>query len=112
MFFRHIDLNANDELDVFELQHFFHDIEPENPVPDPVHLVRTMKRAMKLETSKQEQPFTVSWQQFQNSYVELDTLTERGAPQVRLLHSIFVKSSSMFFSNSICLCLLMVLGRL
>jgi hypothetical protein len=112
MFFRHIDLNANDELDVYELQHFFHDIEPENPVVDPDRLIHTMQRAMKQVPNKQEQPFTISWQQFRHSYAELDTVTEISAPQVRLLHSIFVKYFSFILSNYIYLCLLMVPGRL
>lgn len=83
MFFQHIDLDVNDELDVYELQHFFHDIEPEDPVPDPSYLIRTMRRAMKLMAHKQEQPFTISWQQFRGSYMELDSLTEIGTPEVR-----------------------------
>lgn len=112
MFFRHIDLNANEELDVYELQHFAHDIEPEHPIAEPDHLVQTMRRAMKQVIDKHEQPFTISWQQFRNNYVELDTLAERSAPQVRLLHSVFVKYFSVLFSKFTYHCLLMVLGRL
>ncbi|UJR07145.1 hypothetical protein I4U23_011433 [Adineta vaga] len=57
IFFRHIDLNGNDELDVYELQNFFHDIEPEDDVPDRNHIIRTMKRTMKPITNKQDEHF-------------------------------------------------------
>ncbi|CAF0749803.1 unnamed protein product [Rotaria sordida] len=50
-FFRHIDLNGNDELDLHELQHFFHNIEPEDPI------------------------------QFRANYAALDILTKKGVPQ-------------------------------
>jgi hypothetical protein len=67
---------------------------------------------MKQVINKQEQYFSVSWQQFRNSYMALDTVTDRGAPEVRLLHSIFLKYSSILLSNSTFLCLLMVPGQL
>ena len=86
LFFRHIDLNGNDELDVYELQHFFHDIEPENPVVDADYLVHTMKRVMKRvmkqQINKETAPYTISWAQFRENYVELDILTEKNVPQV------------------------------
>lgn len=90
MLFRHIDLNSNEELDTYELQHFLHDIEPEEPVPDFDHLVQIMRHAMKLVTHKKEQPLIISWQQFRNNYAELDTLTESGAPEVRFLNITFI----------------------
>jgi hypothetical protein len=79
--FKHIDLNRNDELDVYELQHFFHRIEPENPVAAPKDLVRTMKRVMKQVTTTEENLYTISWQQFRENYAGLDTLTEKDVPQ-------------------------------
>lgn len=85
IFFRRIDLDANDELDVHELQRFFHDIEPEDPIPDFDRLVHTMRRTMKLVSYKKERSFTVSWEQFRKNYAEIDTVTEAGAPEVRLL---------------------------
>lgn len=88
MFFRRIDLNANDELDAQELQYFFHDIEPEDPIPDFDHLVHTMRHTMKSIADKKEQSFMVSWEQFRRNYAELDKFTEAGAPEVRPLHSI------------------------
>lgn len=81
VFFQHIDSNADDELDVDELQRFFHNAEPEDPVADPDHIIRTMRRTMKQVINKQEQSFTVSWQQFRNTYAELDSVTERSAPE-------------------------------
>lgn len=112
MLFRHIDLNDNEELDTYELQHFFHDIEPEEPVPDFDHLVHTMRRAMKLATHKKEQPLAISWQQFRNNYASLDTLTDTGAPEVRFFNFIFISYFCTIISNSIYLCWRMVLGRL
>jgi hypothetical protein len=98
--FKHIDLNGNDELDVYELQHFFHRIEPENPVADPKDLVRTMKRVMKQMITKEENSYTISWQQFQENYAGLDTLTERGAPEVSLLYLTSVEYSLFFLASS------------
>ena len=79
-------MNGDDELDVHELQYFFHDIEPENPVTEPDSLVWTMKRAMKQVVEKKEEFYTISWQEFRENYAELDVLIEKGAPQVCLLH--------------------------
>ncbi|CAF4007799.1 unnamed protein product [Adineta steineri] len=81
MIFRRVDVNANEELDVYELQKYFHNIEPEDAMPDINHIVRRMKRTMKLEINEQKQPFTISWQQFRKTYAELDTVTARNAPQ-------------------------------
>jgi hypothetical protein len=113
LFFNHVDLNGNDELDVYELQHFFHDIEPENPVADPIQLVRTMKYVMKQLEKKEENSYTISWQQFRENYAGLDTLTEKGAPQVSLLHLTLVEYSPLLLlSKSTYLCLLMAPGPL
>ncbi|CAM4827731.1 unnamed protein product [Rotaria magnacalcarata] len=78
----HIDLNNNDELDVYELRHFFHDIEPEDPVAEPQHLVHIMKSVMKQATNNEEvESYSISWQQFRETYAELDSLPEKGVPQ-------------------------------
>ncbi|CAF1431275.1 unnamed protein product [Adineta ricciae] len=81
VFFRHIDLNANDELDAYELQHYLHDIEPDDNVPDLKHVIRTMKRTMKQVANEHEQHFSISWQQFHDNFIELDSLTDNNTPQ-------------------------------
>jgi hypothetical protein len=100
LFFKHVDLNDNDELDVYELQYFFHSIEPEDPMPDPKYLVHTMKRVMKQVTKVEENSYTISWQQFRENYAELDTLTEEGVPQVSLFHLILIEYPLFFFLAS------------
>ncbi len=100
LFFKHIDLNGNDELDVYELQDFFHRIEPENPVAEPRDLVRTMKRVMKQMTTKEEDTYTISWQQFRENYAGLNTVTERDAPQVSLLHLTLFEYPLFFLASS------------
>ena len=85
VFFRHIDLNANDELDAYELQHYFHDIEPDDNVPDLNHVIHTMKRV----ANEHQQHFSISWQQFHDNFIDLDSLADNNIPQVRRLFFYF-----------------------
>lgn len=106
-------MNGDNQLDVHELQYYFHDIEPENPVADPDSLVLTMKRVMKQVTEKRKEEFyTISWEQFRENYARLDSLIEKGSPQVCLLHLTCVEYFSLLLSKFTYLCLLMVLGPL
>lgn len=91
LFFNHIDLNGNDRLDAYELQQYFHEIEPENPLSDLSDVTRSMKRAMKQMDNKEDMSYQISWQKFRENYAELDTPVENGAPQVRICHLSFVE---------------------
>jgi hypothetical protein len=59
-----------------------------------------MKRVMKQVITKEENSYTISWQQFQENYAGLDTLTERGAPEVSLLYLTLVEYSLFFLASS------------
>lgn len=82
LFFRHIDLNGNDEIDVYELQHFFHDIDPEDPIAEPKHVIRTMNRVMQQTIGEDEKSFHISWQQFRKYYANFDSPVANGLPEV------------------------------
>jgi hypothetical protein len=55
---------------------------------------------MKRVTTKEENPFTISWQQFRENYAGLDTLTEKDAPQVSLLQLTLVEYPLFFLASS------------
>lgn len=89
-------MNDDEKLDISELQHYFHDIEPENPLPDSLDVVRAMSQSVNSATINSSiEGFTFTWKEFQREYSQLDGFTEPGGPQV--LKLLFVTARNFLF---------------